>query len=116
MRCARCTLPLSGAQEQNALPALTRGFAAPPSTTGGVPDTPLTQIMPKLVMIPRQVVSTAFNVTTNVVAGAATSGAIKSMVTSFAEKVGLGGAIQSWTTLLYVCMMYVECETSIAFK
>lgn len=85
-------IPSTGAQEQNALPVLTRGFAAPPSTTGSVPDTPLTQIMPKLVMIPRQVVSTAFNMTTTVVAGAATSGAIKSMVTSFAEKVSQTGA------------------------
>ncbi|MEW5307605.1 MAG: hypothetical protein WDW38_010412 [Sanguina aurantia] len=42
--------------------------------------------MPKLVVIPRQVVTTAFNLTSNVVAGAATSGAIKSLVTSFAEK------------------------------
>lgn len=80
----------TGAEQQSAaLPALARGFATPPSTTGGVPDTPLTQIMPKLVVIPRQVVTTAFNLTSNVVAGAATSGAIKSLVTSFAEKVSL---------------------------
>ncbi|KAG2490803.1 hypothetical protein HYH03_010725 [Edaphochlamys debaryana] len=65
--------------------AFTRQYGAP-VPAGDKPTTPLSPIMPKVVTIPRQVVGTALELTGKAVAGAATSGYVKDLVTSFAEK------------------------------
>lgn len=68
-----------------ALPQLVRHMSAPPS--GPAPETPLSKVMPPLMALPRQVVSTALGLTCKLVTGTAQSGAVKSVVTSFAEEV-----------------------------
>lgn len=68
-----------------ALPQLVRHMGGAPS--GHAPETPLSKVMPPLVALPRQVVSTALGLTCKLVSGAAQSGAVKSAVTSFADQV-----------------------------
>ncbi|PNW80982.1 hypothetical protein CHLRE_07g338050v5 [Chlamydomonas reinhardtii] len=65
--------------------AFTRQFGAPAGSHDH-PTTPLSPIMPGIVAIPRQVISTAASLTGKAVAGAATSSTIRDLVTSFAEK------------------------------
>lgn len=57
------------------------------------PESPLSKIMPPIVAIPRQAVGTAFSLTGKLLVGAATSGAVKSVVSSFADKVVIEEAI-----------------------
>lgn len=72
-----------------------RSFGAAAGGHGDHPETPLSKIMPPLVAIPRQVVTTAVDMTGKAAVGVATSGTVKDLVTSFAEKVRgrLGGAL-----------------------
>ncbi|GLI67322.1 hypothetical protein VaNZ11_011509 [Volvox africanus] len=64
--------------------AFTRQFGAPAHHDS--PTTPLTPIMPGIVALPRQVISTALSLTGKAVAGAATSNYVKDLVSSFADK------------------------------
>jgi len=72
-------------QASAALPQMVRHMAGAPS--GPAPETPLSKVMPPLVALPRQVVTTALSLTGKLIVGAAQSGAVKSAVTSFAEEV-----------------------------
>ncbi|KAJ9511386.1 hypothetical protein QJQ45_029801 [Haematococcus lacustris] len=51
------------------------------------PETPLSKILPPIVALPRQIIGTALSLTGKLVSSAASSGAAKSVVTSFAEEV-----------------------------
>lgn len=75
------------------VPGLVRGFSAPPASSTPAGDSPLDKIFPPLVKLPRQVVETTYGVTSKVVTGAASSGPVKNMVSSFAEKVIVGESI-----------------------
>lgn len=80
---------ISPAQRDAALPAIQAAASACQHTRqmSGHPETPLTKVMPPLVALPRQVIGTALSLTGKLIVGAATSGAVKSVVTSFAEEV-----------------------------
>lgn len=70
--------------------AVTRQFGAPAHHDS--PTTPLSSIMPGIVTLPRQVISTALSLTGKAVAGAAASSYVKDLVSSFADKVCGGSA------------------------
>ncbi|PNH07064.1 hypothetical protein TSOC_006516 [Tetrabaena socialis] len=72
--------------------AFTRQFGAPASH-GDSPTTPLSPIMPKVVAVPRQVISLALSLTGKAIAGAATSSTVKDLVSSFADKALVSEAI-----------------------
>ncbi|KXZ54799.1 hypothetical protein GPECTOR_4g870 [Gonium pectorale] len=65
--------------------AFTRQFGAPAGHDS--PTTPLSPIMPGVVALPRQVIGTALSLAGKAVSGAATSGTVKDLVSSFADKV-----------------------------
>ena len=66
--------------------AFVREFGAPAGHHDS-PTTPLSPIMPSVVALPRQVIGTALNLTGKAAAAAATSGTVKDLVSSFADKV-----------------------------
>ncbi|PNH00281.1 hypothetical protein TSOC_013901, partial [Tetrabaena socialis] len=86
--------PLAGQQQTCAAAqaAFTRQFGAPASH-GDSPTTPLSPIMPKVVAVPRQVISLALSLTGKAIAGAATSSTVKDLVSSFADKALVSEAI-----------------------
>ncbi|GFR50356.1 hypothetical protein Agub_g12566 [Astrephomene gubernaculifera] len=81
--------------------AFTRQFGAPASHDS--PTTPLSPIMPGIVSLPRKAIGAALGLAGKAVAGAATSGSVKNLVSSFADKAIVSESI-----------MKVE-ETDVAF-
>ncbi|KAF5839974.1 mitochondrial F1F0 ATP synthase associated 36.3 kDa protein [Dunaliella salina] len=76
--------PLATNEAVQAMGAATQGAR---QMSGPSHETPLTKIMPPLVALPRQVLSTAFGLTGQLVSGTASSGQAKGVVSSFADGV-----------------------------
>lgn len=70
------------------------------------PETPLSKIMPTVVTIPRQAVTTALSLTGKLIVGTATSGAAKSVVTSIADKVVVDEALVDLAAVDSACWTY----------
>ncbi|KAL6748927.1 mitochondrial F1F0 ATP synthase associated 36.3 kDa protein [Haematococcus lacustris] len=89
---AKALLQVGGAVQHNGvLPALQQAASLVPEGTrclsSSHPETPLSKILPPIVALPRQIIGTALSLTGKLVSSAASSGAAKSVVTSFAEEV-----------------------------